>query len=165
MRPRRAHVLVLLSTLGLLLLALATAAPALAQGSRDCALKVTPRNGGPGTEFAFSGSGCSPSKIVLRRKGGPTKTVQIPSSGDNSFTVRLVAGQGDTGSWKATAINAPEVCSATTSFSVGLPPTATADPGADTRALALAAFAGLGALFVASSIVVLPRMTRSARNR
>lgn len=164
MRPRRAHVLVLLSTLGLLLLALATAAPALAQGSRDCALKVTPRNGGPGTEFAFSGSGYSPSKIVLRRKGGPTKTVQIPSSGDDSFTVRLVAGQGDTGSWKATAIDA-EVCSATTSFSVGLPPTATADPGADTRGLALAAFAGLGALFVASSIVVLPRMTRSARNR
>ncbi|MFN8624195.1 MAG: hypothetical protein U0869_25920 [Chloroflexota bacterium] len=165
MRTRHIRGLAFLSTLALLLLALATAAPALAQGSGDCTLKVSPRSGGPGTEFAFSGSGYTPTKLVLKRKGGPVKTVQVPATSSDSFTVRLIAGQGDTGTWTATAVD-PDTCSASARFSVGLPPTATlSDTSGQTRDLALAAFAALGAIFVASSLVVLPRMTRSARNR
>ena len=165
MRTRIAHSLAVLSSLGLLLLVLAAASPALAQGSTDCALSVKPKHGGPGTEFVFSGSGYSPTRIVLKRDGGPTKTVQVTPGDSADFTVRLIAGQNDTGTWKATAIE-PAGCKASASFSVGLPSTSTID-GADDgmRSAALVGFAALGGLFVLASAVVLPRMTRNARSR
>ena len=164
MRTRLGRPLAIVSTLGLLLITLSTAAPALAQSS-DCTLTVKPTNGGPGTQFVFSGSGYQPTSIVLKRDGGPTKTVEVTPGDGDTFTIRLVAGPGDTGRWKAIAIE-PGVCRASVGFSVGLPPTSTAAPADDgMRDAALAGFAGLGALFLLSGVVVLPRVTRSARSR
>lgn len=165
MRTRIGRSLALSSSLSLLLLTLAASAPALAQSGSDCTLSVNPKRGGPGTEFVFSGAGYSPTRIVLKRDGGPSKTVEITPDGTDEFTVRLVAGQNDTGAWRATAIE-PDGCRASVSFRVGLPPTATiggVDDGM--RGAALAGFAALGALFVAASVVVLPRVTRNARSR
>lgn len=162
MRTRLGRSLALLPSLGLLLFAVA-ATPVVAQD--DCTLTVKPKSGSPGTEFVFSGSGYSPTRIVLKQPGGPTKTVSVTPGADDSFTIRLVAGQGDTGSWKATAIE-PEGCRASASFSVGLPSTATVDATDDgLRGAALAGFAALGVLFVGASVVVLPRVTRNARSR
>ena len=102
---------------------------------------------------------------MLKQPGGPTKTVSVTPGDSDSFTIRLVAGQGDTGSWKATAIE-PDGCRASASFSVGLPPTATVEASDDgLRGAALAGFAALGVLFVGASVVVLPRVTRNARSR
>lgn len=162
MRTRIGRSLALLPSLGLLALAI-SAAPVAAQD--DCSLSVKPKSGGPGTEFVFTGSGFEPSRIVLRQDGGPAKTVSVTPSGTDTFEVRLVAGKGDTGPWKATAIE-PDVCRASVSFSVGLPSTATVDPSDDgLRGAALAGFAALGGLFVAAGVVVLPRLTRNARSR
>lgn len=165
MRTRIGRSLALLSTLSLLLLSLAASSPVLAQRGPDCELSVKPRSGGPGTEFVFSGAGYSPTRIVLKRDGGPTRTVRVTPGESDAFTIRLVAGQDDTGIWKATAIE-PDGCRASASFRVGLPPTSTID-GVDDgmRGAALAGFAALGALFVAASVVVLPRVTRNARSR
>jgi len=165
MRTRIGRSLALLSTLSLLLLTLAASAPTLAQGGDDCTLSVKPRNGGPGTEFVFRGSGYAPTRLVLKREGAPTKTVQVTPSDADDFTIRLVAGQDDTGSWTATAVE-PDVCRASASFGVGLPPTSTMEAADDgMRGAALAGFAALGVLFVAASVVVLPRVTRNARSR
>ncbi len=165
MRTRIARSLALLSTLSLLLLTLAASAPTLAQGGDDCTLSVKPRTGGPGTEFVFSGKGYAPARLVLKRDGGPTKTVQVTPDDSDDFTIRLVAGQNDTGAWTATAIE-PDVCRASASFRVGLPPTSTIEGDDDgLRGAALAGFAALGVLFVAASVVVLPRVTRNARTR
>ena len=152
-----------LSTLAPLLLALAAASPVAAQD--DCTLTVKPKQGGPGTEFVFSGSGYSPTRIVLRQDGGPTKTVAVTPDDSDSFTIRLVAGKGDTGDWRATAVE-PDACRASASFTVGLPPTSTVESTDDgLRGAAMAGFAALGGLFVAASVVVLPRVTRNARSR
>jgi len=165
MRTRIAHSLALLSTLGLLLLTLVAASPVLAQGNADCSLAVKPSHGAPGTQFAFSGSGYAPTRIVLKRAGGPTKTVPVTPGDSADLTVRLVAGQGDTGTWKATAIE-PGGCSASVSFTVGLPSTSTvAGPDDGMRGAALAGFAALGGMFVLASVVILPRVTRNARSR
>lgn len=162
MRTRIGRSLALVPSLGLLALAI-SAAPVAAQD--DCSMSVKPKSGGPGTEFVFTGSGFEPSRIVLRQDGGPAKTVSVTPSGSDTFEVRLVAGKGDTGPWKATAIE-PDVCRASVSFSVGLPSTATVDPSDDgSRGAALAGFAALGGLFVAAGVVVLPRLTRNARSR
>ena len=96
MRTRLGRSLALLPTLGLLLLTVA-ATPVAAQD--DCTLTVKPKNGSPGTEFVFSGSGYAPTRIVLKQPGGPTKTVSVTPGDADTFTIRLVAGQGDTGSW------------------------------------------------------------------
>lgn len=165
MRTRIGRSLAFLSTLSLLLSALAASAPTLAQSGDDCTLSVKPRNGGPGTEFVFSGAGYAPSRLVLKREGGPTKTVQVTPGDSDGFTIRLVAGQNDAGAWTATAVE-PDVCRATASFRVGLPPTSTiASTDEGLRGAALAGFAALGALFVAASVFVLPRVTRNARTR
>jgi hypothetical protein len=162
MRTRIGRSLVLLPSLGLLALTL-VAAPVAAQD--DCTMSVKPKNGGPGTEFVFSGSGFEPSRIVLRQADGPAKTVTVTPSGTGDFEVRLVAGKDDTGAWKAIAIE-PGVCRASVGFSVGLPPTSTIGPSDDgLRGAALAGFAALGGLFVAAGVVVLPRLTRNARSR
>jgi len=155
----------LLSTLGLLLLTLAASAPTLAQSGDDCTLSVRPRNGGPGTEFVFSGTGYAPSRLVLKRDGGPTRTVQVTRGDADGFTIRLVAGKDDTGAWSATAVE-PDVCRASASFHVGLPPTSTIEDTDDgRRGGALAGFAALGVLFVATGVIVLPRVTRNTRTR
>jgi hypothetical protein len=165
MRTRIAHSLALVSTLSLLLLTLAASSPALAQGGSDCSLDVKPKHGAPGTEFVFSGRGYAPTRIVLKRDGGPTKTVSVTPGDGADFTIRLVAGQGDAGTWKATAIE-PGGCKASASFNVGLPPTSTiGGPDDGTRSAALVGFAALGGLFVLASVVVLPRVTRNARSR
>lgn len=157
--------LALVSTLSLLLLAFASVSPVAAQDADDCVLKVQPRSGAPGTEFVFTGSGYTPARIVLKREGAPSKTVQVTAGDEDSFTIRLIAGPNDGGTWKATAIE-PDGCRAVVSFTVGLPPTSTMDAADDgTRSAALAGFAALGALFILSSVVVLPRVTRSARSR
>ena len=162
MRTRIGRSLVLLPSLGLLVLTIA-AAPVAAQD--DCAMSVKPKSGGPGTEFVFAGSGFEPTRIVLRQADGPAKTVTVTPSDTGEFEVRLVAGKGDTGAWRATAVE-PGVCRASASFSVGLPPTSTVDPAEDgMRGAALAGFAALGGLFVAAGVVVLPRLTRNARSR
>jgi hypothetical protein len=165
MRMRSRSTLVVITTLSMLVLALLTAAPVGAQGLADCTLRVRPGNGAPGTEFTFSGSGYAPTQIVLKRQGGPTRMVQVTPTDSDKFSIRLVAGQNDSGTWKATAIE-PDVCRGTTTFTVGLPSTSTEDPTSDgLRSAGLAGFAALGALFVLSSLVVLPRMARSVRSR
>ncbi len=160
MRTRIGRSLALSPAVGLLLLSLAASPVA---GQDECTLSVKPKNGGPGTEFLFSGTG-APTKLVLRLAGGPTKTVTVTPDEDDTFSIRLVAGKEDTGQWKATAIE-PDVCRASASFTVGLPPTATAEGEDGLRGAALAGFAALGGLFVAASVVVLPRLTRNARSR
>jgi hypothetical protein len=164
MRMRTTRILALMTSLGLLLLTLAAASPVAAQGGDDCVLSVKPRNGGPGTEFVFTGSGYSPTRIVLKREGGTSRTVDVTPGAEDAFTIRLIAGKDDTGSWKATAIE-PDVCRASVVFSVGLPPTSTPGAAADDPAPALAGLAALGLVFVLSSFVILPRVTRSARSR
>jgi hypothetical protein len=153
------------SIISLLMLALVAATPASAQEGADCVLKVRPGQGAPGSEFVFTGSGYQPDKLVLRREGGPTRTLELEPTEEDPFTIRILAGQGDSGVWKATAIET-DVCKASVTFSVGLPPTATiGGPDEVDRSAALAAFAGLGVLFVLSSFIVLPRVTRSVRSR
>jgi hypothetical protein len=164
MRTRIGRILALLTSLSLLLLTLAATSPVAAQSGDDCVLSVKPKNGGPGTEFVFTGSGYAPTRIVLKREGGPSKTVEVTPGQADDFTIRLIAGKGDAGTWRATAIE-PDGCRASVAFSVGLPPTSTPGTTEDGRTPALAGLAALGLLFVLSSIVVLPRVTRSARSR
>jgi hypothetical protein len=162
---RTARTTALLSTIGLLMFGSAIAAPALAQSpDPTCSIRVKPREGGPGTEFQFSGTGYAPTRLVLRREDGTTRNVEIIPEED-SFSIALIAGPKDTGAWRATAVE-PAGCRASARFSVGLPPTSTeavpADGGQDVTLLGLAA---LGGLFVAASVVAIPRVTRSARTR
>jgi hypothetical protein len=126
---------------------------------------VKPGEAPPGSEFVFSGSGYQPDALVLRQKGEEPRRIPIEPGDGDTFEVRLIAGKRDSGTWTATAVD-PELCRASVSFTVGLPPTAADAPIAPAdQGLLMAGMAALGGLFIVSSLAFLPRITRSVRTR
>lgn len=145
----------------LTIVGLAIALPA-AAAAADCTVTASPRQGEPGTRFVIRGSGFTPSTITLTRSGEEPRVIDV--SGDpDSFRVALIAAEADTGRWRIHA----EGCSDTASIRVTLPPTATESTVAVTqdRTSELAAAVLLAVLFLGSTALLLPRLTRAARSR
>lgn len=144
------------------MLLLLVAVPVAAQN--DCSLTVTPKNGPPGTEFKFTGTGFTSTSMTLTRQGDEPRTLELADGATDPFTVKLIGGEGDVGRWRAVA----EGCSHGATFRVTLPPTATQDVPSGTsedRTPAVAAFGLLAMLFVGASAMLLPRVARSLRSR
>ena len=138
-------------------------APVAAQGA--CSLTVSPKEGAPGTAFVFTGSGFTTTTLTFSQAGAQPRSIPVTDT-SAPFTVRLIAGVGDVGRWRAVA----EGCADRAVFQVSLPSTATAaaatiatTPGAPDRIPALAAFVVLAVLFLACTAVMLPRITRAPR--
>jgi hypothetical protein len=144
------------------MLLLLVAVPAAAQG--NCSLTVTPRNGPPGTQFKFTGTGFTSTSMTLTRQGEEPRTLPLTNADTDPFTVKLIGGDGDVGRWHAVA----EGCRNGATFRVTLPPTATQGVPSGTtedRTPAVAAFGLLAVLFVGASTMLLPRVARSLRSR
>ncbi len=103
---------------GLLILLLL---PAVVVGAEECELSVTPSTGRAGTEFTFSGSGYSPSKLTLIKEGGAESTVDVTPM--DPFTIKITAQAGDEGEWTARAWIPETECVGEATFTVQLPPT------------------------------------------
>ncbi|MBX3030510.1 MAG: hypothetical protein KF809_10140 [Chloroflexi bacterium] len=147
----------LLAVLGLVLVL-----PVAAVAADACTVTVSPRTGEPGTRFVIRGQGFTPSTITLTRGDEEPRTIDV--SGDqDSFRVGLIAAEADTGRWRVRA----EGCSDTASLRVTLPPTATESvvTGEQDRTTELAAAVLLAVLFLGSTALLLPRLTRAARSR
>ena len=136
-------------------------------GRTVCSLTVEPRTGPPGTQFVFTGAGFGMTRLTLTRDRETPRTVAVAAAGDPS-TVRLIAGGGDIGRWRASG----EGCGSATSFRVTeaaaampLSPQANGsdDPVAPVAFLLLGLL--LVVLLVGSGALLLPRLARSLGSR
>jgi hypothetical protein len=141
---------------------------AMAAGDADdgCELSVSPRSGPAGTEFVFTGSGYTPTVLRLTQGDGEPTEIDLDLGDADPFEINVIAREGDEGTWTAEAIVPDTECVGTATITVTLPPTttvvdaATPMPGTDTRTPVLVVMAGLAAVFVVSSRLLLGRVHR-----
>jgi hypothetical protein len=167
MRPNRRFVVTGVAIATAVLALIVVFAPVAA--ADDCKLTVKPQHGPPGTQFVFTGRGFTPTVLRLKQDGRPAKSLDLSLGDQDPFTIKLLAGEKDTGRWRATATDtsSPDGCSASTTFRVTLPSTATVAAGiADTdRTPVIAALGLLALVFVVASATLLPRIARAAGSR
>jgi hypothetical protein len=136
-----------ISALAAVLLALLPAALPVAAAEAACELSVTPRHGPPGTEFVFSGSGYTPTRLTLRQEGSDPKVMELDLGEADPFEIPLVAMEADAGTWTATASVPGTDCHGRATIRVTLPSTSAA-AAPDETAGQLALGAGVLALVV-----------------
>ncbi len=98
-----------------------------------CTLSVSPASGPPGTEFVFSGSGYTPTRLTLRQPGKDPRVTELSLNGADPFTISLVATDKDSGHWTAVASIPGTDCAGAAAITVTLPPTATAGASTDSQ--------------------------------
>lgn len=150
----------ILATIGLALLVPVSTVVA----ADACSLTVSPRTGVPGTEFVFKGKGFTPTTLSLSRGDADPVVVDVSDATDDRLRFALVAQDVDVGRWRAKAAG----CADTASIRVTLPPTSTAPTTIATapdQTTQLAGMTLLGVLFLGTTALLLPRVTRAARSR
>lgn len=103
----------------------AAAIAATALGNEHCELEVEPASGPAGTEFVLSGTGYSPTEMLLRKDGGEPTTIPLELP-DGSFQIPVASDPGDEGRWTATVNDPAADCSVSVEFLVTLHDTAAA---------------------------------------
>lgn len=159
---RRAGLALGLASLLAALLSVTLAGPA-AFAAGTCTLSVSPASGPPGTQFVFTGSGYTPTKLTLTKDGAKPKVIDLNLGTQDPFTIKIVAANGDVGRWKAAAQVDGSGCVGTASIHVTLPSTATAPATGDTagdRTAEMAAFAALALVFMAATALLYRRTDR-----
>ena len=107
--------------LGAPIVALAAAlllAPGAVMADSECSVNVDPQEGVGGSVFTFTGSGFSPTKLLLQKGDGGPITNDIAPAGD-PWTQVVQSRAGDEGSWTATFVE-EEGCVIAVHFQVTL---------------------------------------------
>jgi hypothetical protein len=116
-------VVLLVGVFGLLL----AAGPAAAAEPSACVVEVEPRAAQIGTEFTLTGSGFTPTQLILQKEDGEPVTIDLDLGDQDPFAIPVGSGPGDEGLWRATVVVAETSCSASATFRVTLLDTATLD--------------------------------------
>lgn len=112
-----------LAALGLL----SVAGPASAAEPVTCEVAVEPSTAPVGTTFVLTGSGYTPTQLVLQNGDGEPLTVDLDLGDQDPFSIPVGSGPGDEGRWTATVSIPDTPCSASVSFRVTLHDTAVGD--------------------------------------
>src|SRR5215210_8444835 len=86
----------------------------------DCSVHVNPRVAVGGSVFVFSGSGYSPTQLILQEDGGDPINHDLSVSDADPWEVTVRSRVGDEGTWTATFKDTSEPCVASTEFRVTL---------------------------------------------
>lgn len=90
----------------------------MAAGQSECVLSVEPSSAPAGSEFMLSGSGYTPTRLILQKGDGLPVTIGLQLGTEDPFQIPIGSSSGDEGVWLATAEN--DDCSAEATFTVTL---------------------------------------------
>ena len=109
-----------LAPVGALLLMLTLSAGTALGQDTECSVSVNPRAAVGGSVFVFSGSGYSPTKLVLQKEGDDPINHDLNVGDSDPWEVTVRSRVGDEGTWTASFEDTVMGCSASTEFRVTL---------------------------------------------